>query len=245
MNEYGLIGFPLGHSFSKQYFTQKFEKEGIQDCSFTLFPLENIEQLNDLLSTQPHLKGLAVTIPYKQSVIPFLHSISNEAAEIAAVNCIEFLPEGLKGHNTDVTGFKKSFLPFLKHHHTKALVLGTGGGSKAVQFVLSKMGIPFLLVSRFPENDASISYLQVNKQLLREYTIVINTTPVGMYPYENNCPDIPYQCITPNHFLFDLIYKPEETKFLQMGKEKGATIKNGYQMLIIQAEENWRIWNKQ
>ena len=243
MKLYGLIGYPLGHSFSKQYFTQKFEKENLADCFFELFPLIKIHQLNNLIQSQLSLKGLCVTIPHKQSVIPFLNSISEEAKNIGAVNCIEILPEGLKGHNTDVVGFEQSFIPYLKPHHSKALVFGTGGASKAVQYVLGKLNIPFLPVSRVPAGNHCIGYNKINKELLEEYKIIINCTPLGMYPNEDAMPELPYKYLSPQHYLYDLIYKPAETKFLQQGKQKGATIKNGYDMLIIQAEENWKIWN--
>ncbi len=243
MKLYGLIGYPLGHSFSKQYFTQKFEKENLSDCFFELFPLIKIDELTNLIQSQLSLKGLCVTIPYKQSVIPFLNSISEEANNIGAVNCIEILPQGLKGHNTDVVGFEQSFIPHLKPHHSKALVLGTGGASKAVQFVLNKLKIPFLFVSRVPAGNHCIGYNKINKELLEEYTVIINCTPLGMYPNEDAMPELPYQNLSSQHYLYDLIYTPAETKFLQQGKQRGATIKNGYEMLLIQAEENWRIWS--
>jgi shikimate dehydrogenase len=244
MNLYGLIGYPLGHSFSKQYFTQKFEKEGLEDCFFELYPLENIGEFPGLLESNPTFKGVAVTIPYKETVITYLHSLSPQAQAIGAVNCIEFLPGGLKGHNTDVVGFEQSFVPSLQHHHTRALILGTGGASKAVQFVLQKLGIPFLLVSRKPAGDTTISYEQVNGELLKEYTIIINCSPVGMSPHENEKPFLPYEHLTFVHYLYDLVYKPAETQFLLEGKQRGATVKNGYDMLLIQAEENWKIWNE-
>ncbi len=244
MNLYGLIGYPLGHSFSKEYFTQKFEKEGLGDCFFELFPLESIEQFPRLLKNHPSLRGIAVTIPYKEAVIPFLHSLTPQAKSIGAVNCIEMLPEGLRGHNTDVVGFEQSFVPYLQHHHTRALVLGTGGASKAVQFVLQKLDIPFLLVSRKGEGENVISYGQVNESLLNDYTIIINCTPVGMSPLEGAKPSLPYESISFVHYLYDLVYKPAHTQFLLEGEKRGATVKNGYDMLLIQAEENWKIWNE-
>ena len=242
MNLYGLIGYPLGHSFSKQYFTEKFEKEGLRDCFFELYPLENINEFPKLIQKKI-LKGLCVTIPYKQTIIPFLESVSEEAMMVGAVNCIKILSGEMIGYNTDIIGFEKSFTPLLKPHHTKALVLGTGGASKAVQYVLNKLQIPFLLVSRNTIGKNIISYTDVSESLLKEYTIIINSSPVGMTPNENVMPAIPYQFITAQHYLYDLVYKPEETKFLQQAKLKNATIKNGYEMLILQAEENWRIWN--
>lgn len=243
MNLYGLTGYPLGHSFSKQYFTQKFETEGLEDCFFELFPLNSIDLFPEFIRTQPSLKGLAVTIPYKESVMKYLTQLSDEAEKIGAVNCIEFLPEGLKGHNTDVIGFEQSFVPLLRPHHTKALILGTGGASKAVQYVLNKLSVPYLLVSR-NAGTGLITYDDINEPLLEEYTVIINCSPVGMSPNEDAAPAIPYEFIGPYHYLFDLVYKPDETKFLSEGKNRGAIIKNGYEMLLLQAEENWKIWNE-
>jgi shikimate dehydrogenase len=243
MNLYGLIGYPLGHSFSKKYFTQKFEREGLDNCQFELYPLQQINEFTSLINQHPALKGIAVTIPYKQPVIPFLQSISDEAMGIGAVNCIKILPGEMIGYNTDVIGFQQSFSFLLKPHHSKALVLGTGGSSKAVQFALNKLNIPYLLVSRNPEGNNIISYREITETLLQDYSIIINCTPVGMHPNENAMPAIPYQFITSQHYLYDLIYSPEETQFLLQGKLKGAVVKNGYDMLVIQAEENWKIWN--
>ncbi|MEP6713391.1 MAG: shikimate dehydrogenase [Ferruginibacter sp.] len=244
MNLYGLIGYPLGHSFSKKYFTDKFKREGLGDCFFELFPLENINDFTQLISEQTNLKGLAVTIPYKQSVMPFLQSIHEDAMKVGAVNCIKILPNEMIGYNTDIVGFERSFTPLLKPYHTKALLLGTGGASKAVQYVLNKLQIPFLLVSRAPNTSNSVSYAALNESILNEYPIIINSSPVGMSPNEDTEPIIPYEFITEQHFLFDLIYQPSETSFLKHGKLKGASIKNGYEMLIMQAEENWKIWNQ-
>ncbi|MBS1496516.1 MAG: shikimate dehydrogenase [Bacteroidetes bacterium] len=243
MNLYGLIGFPLGHSFSKKYFTQKFEKEGIDNCVFDLFPIPQIEDFPALLQQYPLLKGIAVTIPYKQTVMPFLQSFSREAIEIGAVNCIKILPEQLIGYNTDVIGFEQSFKMLLQAHHLKALVLGTGGSSKAVQFALKQLNIPFLLVSRRQDAENIITYADINKKLLEEFTIIINCTPLGMTPNVDTMPAIPFQFINASHYLYDLVYTPEETMFLKMGRQNGAIVKNGYDMLILQAEENWKIWN--
>lgn len=244
INLYGLIGYRLGHSFSKKYFTHKFEAEGLAGCFFELYALDSIELFPALLQSNPSLKGLAVTIPYKQTVMPYLQQISGEAQKIGAVNCIEFLPGGLKGHNTDITGFERSFAPLLQLHHTKALILGTGGSSRAVQYVLQKLGIEFLLVSRNPEGERQVNYRDVNEQLLAEYRVIVNCSPVGMSPDEEAKPDILYSAITPDHYLFDLVYQPAETLFLREGKARGAIVKNGYDMLVLQAEENWRIWNE-
>lgn len=244
MNLYGLIGYPLDHSFSKKYFTNKFETEGLEDCFFDLFPLENIQEFPALIRSLLTLKGLAVTIPYKETVIPFLQHVSDEVQKIGAVNCIKIKNSSLTGYNTDVKGFETSFTPLLKPHHSKALVLGTGGASKAVQFILNKLSIPFILVSRKPDLEKGIiSYNIITESLLKEYTVIINCTPVGMGKLSDEKPAIPYQYISSSHYMYDLVYHPSETLFLLEGKSKGATIKNGYEMLIIQAEENWRIWN--
>ncbi len=244
MQLFGLIGFPLGHSFSKKYFTDKFEKEGLGNCAFELFPIPDIRNFPDLIQSQPSLKGLAVTIPYKEAVIPYLHQVSEEARMIGAVNCIEISDGVFTGYNTDVIGFEKSFSPLLEPHHKKALVLGTGGASKAVQFILTKMGIPFLLVSRDPaKSEGRIDYSSLSKEVLEQYTIIINCSPVGMNPHILEKPAIPYEFITHQHYLYDLIYSPEETLFLLEGRNRRAKVKNGFDMLVLQAEENWGIWN--
>ncbi len=239
---YGLIGFPLGHSFSKKYFTQKFEDEGLSEAAFELFPLSTIEAFKELINGQPLLKGLAVTIPYKEKVIPFLNDLHESAAAVGAVNCIQFKDGQLTGYNTDALGFEKSFLPLYKPAFGKALILGTGGASKAVQYILQKNKISFLLVSRQGGNN-NIAYAEVGKYMKQGYQTIINCTPVGMLPNENDCPDIPYELFTENFLAYDLIYKPAETLFLQKAKQKGAITKNGFEMLILQAEENWKIWN--
>jgi shikimate dehydrogenase len=245
MNLYGLIGYPLDHSFSKKYFSNKFEMKGWEDCFFELFPIVSIQELPALIRAHSTLKGLAVTIPYKETVIPFLQYVSNEVQNIGAVNCVKIKNGSLTGYNTDVKGFEASFIPLLKPHHSKALVLGTGGASKAVQFILNKLSIPFILVSRKPDlKKSTISYNDITGALLKEYTVIINCSPVGMGKLNNEKPAIPYQFISSSHYLYDLIYHPSETLFLLEGKYKGATIKNGYEMLIIQAEENWKIWNE-
>jgi len=244
MNLYGLIGYPLGHSFSKQFFNDKFEKEGLEDCFFELYPLAQINDLLPLLAATPSLKGLAVTIPYKQSVIPFLTTCSEEAVAIGAVNCISIEGTQLKGYNTDVVGFEKSFTKLLQQHHTKALILGTGGASKAVQYVLNKLEIPFLLVSR--KADASnniLAYEEVDQEIISEHTIIINSTPLGMTPDEASKPPIPYTAISDQHYLYDLVYKPAVTAFLIEGEKRKSVTKNGFEMLLLQAEENWKIWN--
>ena len=244
MQQYGLIGYPLGHSFSKKYFTDKFEKEGLEDCFFELFALENVQELPALLLTHPSLCGLAVTIPYKESVLPFLHHIDVEAQKIGAVNCIKIEAGILTGFNTDVLGFEKSFTPLLQPKHTKALILGTGGASKAVQYILTNLKIPFVVVSRIAnKTKAIIAYSDITADIVNEFSIIINCSPVGMGSLIEDKPAIPYQFLNSNHYLYDLIYHPEETLFLKEGKFRGATIKNGYEMLVEQAEENWKIWN--
>ena len=240
---YGLIGFPLGHSFSKKYFTQKFEDEGLKDCSFELFPLHTIEEFTNLIAVQPLLKGLAVTIPYKEKIIPFLHSLHESAAAVGAVNCIQFKDGHLLGYNTDALGFEKSFMPLWKPIFEKALILGTGGASKAVQYILRKNNIPFLLVSR-NKTANTITYTELDKYFGKGFQTIINCTPVGMLPNENDCPDLPYHLINENFLVYDLIYKPAETLLLKKAAENGALVKNGFEMLILQAEENWRIWNE-
>jgi len=243
MNRFGLIGFPLGHSFSQQYFNNKFKTENLNDCFFDLFPIENVESFPELLQANKDLKGLAVTIPYKQTIINFLTSIDEAASEIGAVNCIKISGQKIIGFNTDVIGFENSIKPILKPHHKKALILGTGGGSKAVQFVFKKLGIEFLLVSR-SKNIQHIQYQDINELICADYNIIVNATPVGMAPHIDTFPEIPYQFLDKKHLLFDLIYNPAETFFLQKGREAGAKTKNGHEMLITQAEANWKIWNQ-
>ena len=244
MNLYGLIGYPLGHSFSKKYFDQKFIDENITGSSFELFAIKDINKFLKLIEENTNLKGLAVTIPHKQSILPFINYVTVGAKEIGAVNCIKFVDGHTTGHNTDVVGFEKSLLPLLQPHHTKALVLGTGGSSKAVQYVLKLLKIDFLLVSRDNSNIQNcIAYNDIDQKIMAKYSIIINCTPIGMTPNENVMPAIPYELLSKNHLLYDLIYAPEKTLFLKKGEVKGCTIKNGFEMLTIQAEENWKIWN--
>ena len=244
MKMYGLIGFPLTHSFSKQYFTERFEKEGIADVAFQNFPLTSIEDFSQLLKTNPELKGLNVTIPYKEQVLKYVSHLSTEVKETGAANCIKIRRGELVAYNTDIIGFRDSFVKKLRSDNKKALVLGSGGSSKAVQYVLDKLGIEFLVVSRLTDNKAGLTqYKQVSKEILNEFTVIINCTPLGMSPDESSFPDIPYSLLTSKHYLFDLVYNPAKTKFLKKGEEQGATIENGYEMLILQAEESWRIWN--
>ncbi|MBO9565105.1 MAG: shikimate dehydrogenase [Niastella sp.] len=243
MRLFGLIGFPLSHSFSQKFFTDKFRVEGIAGCVYENFPLENIDALRGVLAQHSHLAGLNVTIPYKEKVIPYLHHQSDVVKRIGACNCIKIVNGELHGYNTDVTGFEESLRSLLEAHHRKALVLGTGGAAKAVHYVIEKLGIIFLEVSRNPTSGRQISYEQLTPAVLNDHTLIINTTPVGMYPNEHDCPPLPYADLTPRHYLFDLVYNPAKTLFLQKGEEQGAVIKNGSDMLVIQAEESWRIWN--
>ena len=244
MRLYGLIGYPLEHSFSERYFTEKFIQEGLLDCSFKAFPIPAIQQFPDLLKANPSLRGLSVTIPYKEQVLQYVNQLSTEVKLIGATNSLRISNNILIAYNTDITGFEKSFIQFLKPHHTKALVLGIGGASKAVQFVLNKLNIDFLLVSRGESlKNNMISYSMLSENIMNEYSVIINCTPSGMWPEVNNCPDIPYNIVTPGHYFFDLIYTPSKTLFLSKAEERGATIKNGYDMLIIQAEESWELWN--
>lgn len=241
MRLYGLIGMPLAQSFSKKYFTEKFEKEEIPDASYELFPLENISLLKDLLAAQPDLKGLNVTIPYKEQVIPFLSALNDEAAAIGACNCIKITNGHLTGFNTDAPAFKQSLVPQLQSHHKKALILGTGGAAKAVLHVLQSLGIEYAYVSR--NKGAGFTYDELNSTIVKEYPLIINSTPLGSFPKVDTAPDIPYEHLSADNYLYDLVYNPAKTLFLQKGEERGAAIKNGYEMLVGQAELSWQIWN--
>ena len=244
MQLFGLLGFPLGHSFSKTYFTEKFKAEKI-DAEFVNFESDNIEQTLQVIKTTPSLKGFAVTIPHKEKIIPYLDYISEDARKIGAVNSVkvEHTISGsiLTGYNTDILGFRESLLEFIQTPPTQALLLGTGGASKAVQHALASLGIEVFTVSRTP-HFSEISYDQVAR-FLSNTPLIINATPVGMWPHVTNCPDIPYHLLTPNHYLFDLIYNPEITEFMYRGKQQGARIKNGLQMLYLQADYSWKLWN--
>jgi len=242
MKVYGLIGYPLTHSFSKKYFTEKFEKEGLVDYKYENFSIASVKELKQILTDNPSIAGLNVTIPHKESVIPLLTEKSDTVKKIGACNCIKITGNKLSGFNTDVLGFEKTLLTKLKPHHKKALILGSGGAAKAVEFVLSKLNIGFKYVSRKP-SVRHFSYEQVTPAIIKEYTLIINTTPLGMYPNIVEAPQIPYEALTSGHFLYDLIYNPAVTLFLQKGEQMGADILNGSQMLVIQAEESWKIWN--
>jgi shikimate dehydrogenase len=242
MRLFGLIGYPLSHSFSQVFFTEKFEKEDIKDCRYLNFPIASIEELRSVINENPGLEGLNVTIPYKEQVLPYLDELSETVKEIGACNCIKIRQGKLYGFNTDVPGFEASFVKELKPHHKQALVLGTGGASKAVQYVLTKLAIPFKVVSRNPINN-EINYNSITADNIGDYPVIINTTPLGMQPVVHQSPSLPYSAISNKHYLFDLIYNPAKTVFLESGEKYGAVIKNGFEMLVNQAEESWKIWN--
>ena len=247
MKTYGLIGYPLEHSFSQKYFTGKFEKEGI-NARYLNFPIPSINDFPDLFLHHPYLAGLNVTIPYKEQIFKYLDEVDPVAEKIGAVNVIRITWDNqkytLKGYNSDIVGFKTSIFPLLTIDHKKALVLGTGGASKAVVEALKQLNIEFRYVSRTPKDKNTISYDSLTKEIVSEHKLIINTTPLGMFPKTDACPDIPYDALTSEHLLYDLVYNPEETLFLKKGKEKGAKTKNGLEMLFLQAEEAWRIWNE-
>ncbi|MEO8405747.1 MAG: shikimate dehydrogenase [Chitinophagaceae bacterium] len=238
---FGLIGYPLSHSFSKKYFTEKFNREKLDEYRYELFPIPDITELKNILQQHPDLAGLNVTIPYKEQVLAFLDEKDAVVKKIKACNCISIENGKLKGYNTDVIGFERTLKTGLKDHHKKALILGTGGAAKAVEYVLDKSGISYKYVSRKP-SAKSYSYEQLTASIIAEYTLIINTTPLGMYPAITEAPPIPYESLTSSHYLFDLIYNPEKSLFLKKGEDKGAHIRNGHEMLIIQADESWRIW---
>lgn len=239
---YGVIGYPLSHSFSPTYFNNKFSRQKI-DATYKAFELSSIDHLPELLKKNPSLLGFNVTVPYKQDIIQHLDALSKEAAEINAVNCVDIQDGLLKGYNTDVIGFEKTLTPLLKSYNSKAIILGNGGAASAVKYVLQKLKIEFLVASR-KDSFKTISYGNLSNDLLKEHTVIINTTPLGMYPKVADGPQINYAVLGKQHLLYDLIYNPEETQFLSEGKKQGAAIKNGFEMLKIQAEESWKIWNR-
>ena len=241
-HQFGLVGKNISYSFSKGYFGEKFEKLNLVDYSYDNLDIQNIEEFPEFIKRNPTISGLNVTIPYKEAIIPFLDELSKRATEIGAVNTIKITKSGkLKGFNTDYHGFQKSLEPLLNVNHKKALILGTGGASKAVAYALKQIGIPYLFVSRKAIVN-SIGYNQINEKTFEEFQIIINCTPVGTFPNTNYCPEIPYEYFTSNHIAFDLIYNPAETLFLNKAKEQGAIIKNGLEMLTLQAEKSWDIW---
>lgn len=245
MDKYGLIGYPLGHSFSKNYFNEKFENENI-DAQYINFEIPNIENLVEVLDLNPELKGLNVTIPYKEKVISYLDYISPEARAIGAVNVIRVSHKGketiLRGYNSDVIGFTKSIEPLLERFHKKALILGTGGASKAINYGLKSLGLETVFVSRF-KRPGTIQYEYVTPDVIKEYNVIVNCTPVGMYPNVEQCPNLPYEAMDQHTLLYDLIYNPDETLFMHNGSEHGATVKNGLEMLLLQAFASWEFWN--
>ncbi|MEO7922168.1 MAG: shikimate dehydrogenase [Chitinophagaceae bacterium] len=242
MRLFGLIGYPLSHSFSEKYFTKKFEQEEITGCRYELFPLKTIDEFQVLLERHPELEGLNITIPYKKKILAFLDS-HNIPEGLNACNCINISAGKLSGYNTDITGFERSLKPLLRSYHKQAMVLGNGGAAAAVIFVLKKLGISFEIVSRKIHDGSTLTYKDVDKRIMNDCPLIINTTPVGMYPDEGNCPELPYKHISDKHLLYDMVYNPAKTLFLQKGEKQGASIKNGEEMLVLQAEESWRIWN--
>lgn len=258
MKRYGLIGYPLGHSFSKIYFNNKFKEENLDDHVYELYPIEHLSEFEELINSTPELCGLNVTIPHKIGVMFYLDKIDPAAKAIDAVNCIKIIKSTplasfftgefssksfrLEGYNTDCYGFEVSIKPLLKKHHTKALILGSGGSSRAVAYVLNKLGISTQIVSR-KKSRKQILYSDITASLLSEYTVIVNATPVGTFPAVDDCPDIPYELLSGKHLLYDLVYNPPETLFLKRGREQEASTKNGEEMLRLQAEKSWEIWN--
>lgn len=247
MKKFGLIGFPLGHSFSKKYYDTKIELEQIEGVGYELYPIPAITDFPDLVHNDPLLMGINVTIPYKIAVMDYLDQLSPEACAIAAVNCIRIDRENggkpvLTGYNTDVYGFAESLRPLLKPHHDAALILGNGGAAKAVSFALTQLEITHTVVSRSAQ-QGQLTYAQLDTTVIGGHPLIINTTPLGTYPDVTDCPSIPYDLLDDRHLLYDLVYNPPETEFLKRGKARGAAIKNGFEMLELQAERNWEIWN--
>lgn len=245
MDKYGLIGYPLVHSFSQNYFNAKFENERI-NARYINFEIPSIDDLAEVLARNPELKGLNVTRPYKEKVIPFLDSISPEAKSIGAVNVIRVSRKGsktiLKGFNSDVIGFTKSIEPMLESCHKKAMILGTGGASKAVDYGLKSLGLETMFVSRF-NRPGTVRYDNITPEMMKEYNVIVNCTPCGMYPHTDECPNLPYEAIDEHNILYDLLYNPDFTLFMENGAERGATIKNGLEMLLLQAFASWEFWH--
>jgi shikimate dehydrogenase len=241
-SRFGLIGRNISYSFSKGYFTKKFVDLGLETHSYENFDLQEIDQFKGLIDRNHTIKGFNVTIPYKEKIIPFLSELDEEARNIGAVNTIKVVKDRTIGYNTDAYGFQKSITPFLMEHHKHALVLGTGGASKAIAYVLKKLGITYTFISRSPDQK-QLNYSELDEELLRRNTVLINCTPLGTYPDIHNKPGIPYHFIGPKHLLYDLIYNPDKTEFLRLGEQAGAKIINGSKMLEFQAEKAWEIWN--
>ncbi len=246
MKKYGLIGYPLTHSFSKRFFIEKFEKEKV-NAVYENFEVKDISWFQDIVRSNPSLVGLNVTIPYKQLVISYLNELDEAADEVGAVNTIKIKRIGerihLKGYNTDIWGFETSLKPLLKNYHKKALILGTGGASKAIKYVLKKLKISYISASIEELQENEIKYKDIDKKMMAERLLIINATPLGTFPNVETFPPIPYQYVTDRHLLFDLVYNPETTRFMEKGKERGAIVKNGYEMLLQQALRSYEIWN--
>lgn len=252
MDKYGIIGFPLGHSFSRGFFTEKFTQEGI-DAQYLNFEIPDATMLRDVLHHNPELRGLNVTLPHKQAVIPLLDELSDEAREIGAVNVIRVRDGKLKGFNSDIIGFTESIRPLLQPHHTHALILGTGGASRAIRVGLERLGIEWTYVSRKQTTYSSaervqecpmLNYSDLTPEVMTTHTIIVNCSPVGMFPKTDQAPAIPYELLTSHHLLYDLVYNPEDTLFMKKGRAYGATVKNGLEMLHLQAIASWRFWNE-
>jgi shikimate dehydrogenase len=257
MKIYGLIGKPLGHSFSQKYFTEKFKKLNITDCKYKLFPLKDLGDLPELLNNNPDLAGLNVTLPYKVSVIPYLDEVDTAASVIGSVNTIKIYKNThagsrsamrsdnfkLVGYNTDAYGFEKALIPFLKSYHKDAFIIGTGGAAKAVGYVFKKLGIERTFISRNPKNDFYFNIKDFSEEDFKNVSIIVNASPLGMNPHPKTCPPIPYHVCTPKHLLFDLVYNPSETLFMKKGKDAGAVVTGGLKMLYYQADKSWDIWN--
>lgn len=247
MDKYGLIGYPLEHSFSISYFNQKFQDENI-NAVYENFEIPTLDLLPEIINSNPNLKGLNVTIPYKQKVMSFLDSISPEARAIGAVNVIKIVHDNtgitLKGYNSDVIGFTQSIEPMLEKHHKKALILGTGGASKAIDYGLKALGLETLFVSRY-QRPGTIQYKDITPAIIKEYNVIVNCTPCGMYPLCEQCPDLPYEAMDSHTILYDLIYNPDETLFMRKGAQYGANTKNGLEMLLLQAFAGWDFWNSE
>lgn len=245
MDIYGLIGYPLSHSFSISYFNEKFQNEGI-DAQYVNFEIPQIEMLPEIIASNPHLVGLNVTIPYKEKVMGYLDYVSPEARAIGAVNVISVIHKGrttlLKGYNSDVIGFTQSIKPMLEPFHKKALILGTGGASKAIDYGLRSLGLETVFVSRY-ERPGTIRYDKITGEDIQEYNVIVNCTPCGMYPHTNECPLLPYESMDSHNLLYDLVYNPDETMFMHKGAEQGATVVNGLEMLLLQAFASWEFWH--
>jgi len=239
---FGLIGKNISYSFSKEYFLNKFNKENITQSHYDIFDLPYINNFEHLLRSYPNIRGVNITIPYKKDIIQYVNYLSDEALSISAVNTIKIKENSLIAYNTDAFGFKKSFVKHLHSTHKKALVLGNGGAAQAVIYVLKQLNLPYLIVSRNKKGD--LSYKEINEKLLTQYNIIVHCTPIGTYPSSDRCPLIPYQFLTKNHYLYDLVYNPVESKFLKKGIESGAIVKNGLEMLYIQGELAWDLWNQ-